>query len=110
MSDYLENVAEFEEAIRRSSEGFFVLKLYISGSSVRSTRAISNLRAICEHHLPNRHRLEIIDVFQQPELARKEQLVAAPTLVKELPEPSRRLVGDLSDEDRVLHTLNIVAI
>src|SRR5580692_9901177 len=102
MSDMSNDLATLEEALLRASEGHFVLKLYVSGSSTRSAKAVANIRAICEEHLANRYDLEIIDVFQQPELAREHQLIAAPTLVKEQPDPARRLVGDMSDEDRVL--------
>ena len=108
MSDYPEDLVSLEEAIRESGEGFYVLKLYVSGSSNRSATAISNVRAICDQHLKDRYELEIIDVFQQPELAHEMQLIAAPTLVKEQPNPTRRLVGDMSNKDRVLYSLNIV--
>ena len=108
MSDYSEDLTSLEEAIRKSEEGFFVLKLYVSGSSNRSAKAITNIRTICDEHLNGRYELEVIDVFQQPELAHEMQLIAAPTLVKEQPDPARRLVGDMSDEDRVLYSLNIV--
>ena len=107
MSDYSGDLAALEEAIRLAAEGHYVLKLYISGSSTRSAKAVSNIQSICEQHLAGRYELEIIDVFQQPELARENNLLAAPTLIKEQPDPARRLVGDLSDESRVLYSLNI---
>jgi len=107
LNDHFDDLAEFEEAVRRASGGKYVLKLYVSGTTTRSARAISNVRALCEQHLAGRFDLEIIDVFQQPELASQQQLLAAPTLIKEQPAPPRRLVGDMSDEDRILYSLNI---
>src|SRR3954468_17870032 len=107
MSQKDELIAELEQAIADASEEMFVLKLYVSGSSTRSARAIANVRTICETHIPGRYDLEIIDVFQQPELAAQHQLIAAPTLIKEQPKPPRRPVGDMSNEDRVLLGLNI---
>lgn len=108
MTDYGEDLAQFEEAIRQAASGEYILKLYVSGSSTRSAKAISNVRAICNEYLSGRYQLEVIDVFQQPELAHQNQLLAAPTLIKEQPDPPRRLVGDMSDQDRVLYSLNIV--
>ena len=86
----------------------FVLRLYVTGTTARSTRAVANLRQLCEEHLPHRYDLEVIDVYQQPELAAREQLVAVPTLIKRLPLPLRRLVGDLSNRTRVLTGLDLV--
>jgi len=108
LNNHHEDLAALEEALRRAADGHYVLKLYITGSSTRSARAIENVTAICDEHLTGRYELEIIDVFQQPELAREMQLFAAPTLVKEQPDPPRKIVGDLSDEERVLYSLSIV--
>ena len=85
----------------------FVLRLYVTGATVRSTRAIANLRQICEQHLADRYDLEVIDLYQRPELAAGEQLIAAPTLIKRLPLPLRRLVGDLSNQERVMAGLDL---
>lgn len=85
----------------------FVLRLYVTGTTARSTRAISNLREVCDQHIPDRYELEVIDVYQQPELAAREQLVAVPTLIKRLPLPWRKLVGDLSNRQRVLAGLDL---
>jgi circadian clock protein KaiB len=85
----------------------FVLRLYVTGATVRSTRAIANLRQFCEEHLSDRYDLEVIDLYQRPELAAGEQLIAAPTLIKRLPLPLRRLVGDLSDQQRVMAGLDL---
>lgn len=87
--------------------GRYILKLYVTGLTSRSARAIENLQTFCEKHLAGRYELQVIDVYQQPELARTEQVVAIPTLIKKLPLPLRRLIGDMSDEERVLVGLNI---
>lgn len=86
----------------------YILRLYITGMTNRSARAIENLRTFCEKHLAGRYELQVIDVYQQPELARTEQIVAVPTLIKKLPLPLRRLIGDMSDEERVLVGLDIL--
>jgi circadian clock protein KaiB len=86
----------------------YVLRLYITGSTPRSQEAIRNIRRICEEELGGCYDLEIIDVYQQPELAKKEQILAAPTLIKELPLPLRKLVGDMSNREKVIVGLEIV--
>ena len=85
----------------------YVLRLYVTGMTPRSTQAIKNLQAICDEYLDGRYELDVIDIYQQPLLARDEQIIAAPTLVKRLPTPPRRLVGNLSEEDRVLVGLGL---
>lgn len=85
----------------------YVLKLFVSGSTPRSVIAIENIRRICEEHLKGRYELQVIDVYQQPKFARSEQIIAAPTLIKQLPIPLRRFVGDLSDEEKVLVGLGL---
>jgi circadian clock protein KaiB len=87
----------------------YLLRLYVTGNTPRSLRAVEAVRGACEEHLRGRYRLEVIDIYQQPELARSEQLVAAPTLVKRHPLPARRLVGDMSRNDRVLAGLGLPA-
>ena len=86
----------------------YVLRLYVTGVTANSVHAIENMKAICEKYLHARYDLEIIDVYKNPALAKGEQIVAVPTLVKRLPLPLRRLVGDLSQTDRVLLGLDIV--
>lgn len=86
----------------------YVLRLFVAGTTPRSMRAIVDARAFCESHLANRYELEVIDIYQQPGLARDEQIIAVPTLVRSLPPPLRRLVGDLSDVDRVLAGLELI--
>lgn len=92
---------------RASSAEQYVLRLYITGSTNRSTRAIEMTRQICDSHLKDRHDLEIIDLYQHPEAAAREQIIAAPTLIRLLPTPLRRLIGDLSDRERVLASLGL---
>jgi circadian clock protein KaiB len=91
-----------------SVEQRYLLRLFITGSTPRSTQAIENMRRICQEHLANRYDLEVIDVYQNPQATIDLQVVATPTLVKILPEPLRRIIGDLSDRERVLAGLNIV--
>ena len=89
------------------AEPQYVLRLYVTGMTPRSVLAIRNLKKICEEHLHGRYRLEVIDIYQQPTLARGEQIVAVPTLIKKLPTPLRRFVGDMSDLDKVLLGLDV---
>jgi circadian clock protein KaiB len=85
----------------------YSLRLYITGQTPRSSASIRNLRKVCDEYLEGRFELEVIDVYQRPELAREAQIIAAPTLVKRLPLPLRRLVGDLSNERQVLLGLDL---
>ena len=85
----------------------FILKLYVAGRTTRTEQAISNLRAICEQELAGVYQLAVIDVLERPQLAEDERILATPTLVKELPLPLRRVVGDLSNRERVLIGLDI---
>ena len=87
----------------------FVLRLFVSGMTPNSVRAIENARGICEGHLKGRYQLEIIDIYQQPQLAKDRQIVAAPTMVRELPLPLHRFIGDLSRTEQVLLELDISA-
>ena len=88
----------------------YKLRLFVTGSTPRSTRAIANMRKICDENLAGQYDLEIIDVYEHPDATRDLQIVATPTLVKILPEPLRRIIGDLSDKERVLAGLNILPI
>ena len=87
--------------------GNYVLRLYITGMTPRSAHAIENVRAICEEHLHGMYELEVVDLYQQPVLAKGEQIIAAPTLIKRLPLPLRRVIGDMSNTDRVLIGLDL---
>ena len=97
---------ELEHSVPHSREKY-VLRLYVSGSTMKSAVAVENIKRICEQHLKNRYDLEVIDIYQQPNLAREEQIVAVPTLIKRLPLPLRRMVGDLSNLDKVLSGLDL---
>ncbi len=90
-----------------SNHDKYILKLYIAGLSPRSERAITNIKKICETHLKGRYELQVIDLYQYPKLAKGEQIVAVPTLVKKLPLPLRKIIGDMSDEDKVLVGLDL---
>jgi circadian clock protein KaiB len=83
------------------------LRLYVAGQSPRSVRALDNLRKVCDEHLAGRYRVEVIDLLVNPALARGDEIIAVPTLVRKLPEPIRRIIGDLSDTDRVLVGLQV---
>ena len=86
-----------------------MLKLYVTGATERSLRAIANLKAVCEQYLKGRYHLEVVDIYRRPELLRRDQIVAVPTLIKKLPVPLRLLVGDLSRTEQVLQGLGLVA-
>jgi len=102
------NVTEdFELALQETSTGNYVLRLYVSGMTPNSQRAIENVRKICKVHLEGRYQLEIIDIYQQPIFAKEGQIVAAPTLVKELPPPLRKFIGDMSQTERLLLGLDL---
>ena len=88
----------------------YVLHLYITGATPNSTRAVRNIKDICEEYLKGRYELLIVDVYQQPELAQQEDLIGVPTLIKRSPGLVRRLVGDLSDRERVIKALGIAPL
>ena len=98
---------EFEKLLQEKSKETYVLRLYISGLTPRSQTAIKNIKKICEEHLNGRYDLEVIDVYQKPVLAKGEQIIAAPTLIKKLPLPLRRFIGDLSDSEKILLGLDL---
>jgi len=88
-------------------DAHYVLRLYVTGMTPRSTQALDTIKALCEEHLAGRYDLEVIDIYQHPQRAVEDQVIAAPTLVKQRPAPLRRLIGDLSDTDRVLVGLGL---
>ncbi len=99
----------FEEILAASQpKERYTLRLYVTGATARSGRAIENAKALCERYLRGRYDLEIIDIYQQPDLAEGDQIMVAPTLVKRHPLPLRRLVGDLADQERVLGRLDLL--
>jgi len=99
----------FEEALKGGAlrRAKYILRLYVSGSSGRSMKAVYNLKKLCEEHFPDDYDLEVVDIYKNPSAAREEQIIAAPTLVKRLPAPLRRFVGDLSNTQRILVGLDI---
>jgi len=105
----VEAIAAFERRLSEGPTERYDLRLYIAGTTPRSTRAVQNITRICEAEMPGLYNLEIIDVYQQPARAAKDQIVAVPALVKESPPPRRLLVGDLSEEANVLRALGLVA-
>lgn len=98
---------ESEQPGSHSRRAKYVLRLYVSGSTLKSALAVENIKRICEQYLKNRYDLKVIDIYQQPNLAREEQIVAVPTLIKRLPSPLRRLVGDMSNLKKVLFGLDL---
>jgi len=102
-----DQVEVFEETLKGSKDKKYVLRLYVAGATPRSTEAIVNIKKICEEHLKGRYELEVIDIYQQPVLAKGEQIIAAPTLVKKLPLPLRRFIGSMYDVDRILVGLDL---
>jgi circadian clock protein KaiB len=100
--------ASFERAAQAPPGDRYILRLYVTGMTPRSARAVNNLRAICDEYLEGRYDLEVIDIYQQPVLTKGEQIIAAPTLIKKLPLPMRRIIGDMSNRERVLLGLDLV--
>ena len=96
-----------EKAVAKRQTERYVLRLYIAGLTPRSTLAIQNIRKLCEEHLGGRYDLQVIDVYQYPVLAEGEQIIAAPTLIKKLPLPLRRFIGDMSHTERILLGLDL---
>ena len=104
----MENEAQrFEEALKQRTGEMYVLRLYVSGSTPQSLRAVTRIKKICEAHLKGCYHLEVIDVYKDPGLAETDDVIAAPTLIRAAPLPLRRLVGDMSDTSRVLHRLDL---
>lgn len=98
---------EFENLVSDLVQPSYFFRLFVSGTSSRSATAIENLRRICDQYLPGRYELEVIDIYQQPAEAKAAQVVAVPTLIKELPLPPQRFVGDLSDTERLVIGLRV---
>lgn len=103
------STADFERAVASGANAHYVLRLYVTGMTARSMDAIANIRALCDEHLKDRYELECIDIYKHPHLAAGEQIVATPTLIKKLPAPLRRMVGDLSNKEQVLFGLDLRA-
>ena len=100
--------AAFEQAANEKLDSQkYELRLYVTGMTPRSSEAFETIKKLCEEHLQGRYSLEVIDIYQHPELAKDEQIIAVPTLIKTLPAPLRRLIGNLSDQERVLLGLDV---
>jgi circadian clock protein KaiB len=102
-----ESLRAFEAAESTSQRVKYVLRLYVAGTRAASLRAVANIKRICERHVPGHYHLDVVDLYQQPARAKDDDVVAAPTLVRMAPGPTRKIVGDLSDEHRVLAGLGI---
>ena len=103
----LSDTEALELAAREAGQQKFVLRLYIAGTTARSQQALRMVSDICEHELAGRCELEVIDLYQQPTLARGEQIIAAPTLIRRLPAPLRKVIGSMADKERLLVGLDI---
>ncbi|MGZ4850810.1 MAG: circadian clock KaiB family protein [Candidatus Bathyarchaeia archaeon] len=100
--------SEIEKSLQATGTEKYVLRLYVTGMTPRSINAIENIKKICEENLRGRYELEVIDIYQQPQEAKKEQILAAPTLIKKLPLPLRKFIGDMSNKEKMLIGLNVV--
>ncbi len=98
---------DFDQKMSKRHTDKYVLRLYVTGTTSRSILALTNLKKICSEYLDGRYELEVIDLFQHPGLAKDEQIIAAPTLIKKLPLPFRRIIGDMSDKEKVLMGLDL---
>ncbi len=107
-STIIDSTAEFEKAIKAGhKKEKYVLRLYIAGINIRSSAAIRSVTALCDEYLKDHCELEIIDIYKQPTLAKGEQIIAAPTLIKQLPKPLRRIIGDMASKERILVGLDL---
>ena len=102
-----QTLREFERLVSDLSRPKYVFRLYVAGNSLRSTQAITNVRRICEQYLSGFYELEVIDVYQSPGATRESDIIALPTLIKELPLPPKRFIGDMSDEERIVVGLKL---
>jgi circadian clock protein KaiB len=100
--------AEFDKALQANATEKYVLRLYVTGMTPKSINAIKNIRKICEENLKGRYELEVIDIYQHPGYAKNEEIIAAPTLIKKLPLPLRKFIGDMSDKEKIIVGLNLV--
>lgn len=107
MDDQDSTTRAFESAIKNPAGEMYILHLYVAGMNSKSLQAVENIKRICDEYLPGRYQLDVIDIYKQPILARDGQIVAAPTLIKELPLPLRKLIGSMSDTERVLVGMDV---
>ncbi len=104
---FKDSVAEFEQELKEAGKEKYILRLYVTGMTAKSKRAIQNIKKICEGHLKDHYDLEVIDIYRQPVLAKGDQIIATPTLVKKLPVPLRRFIGDMSESEKILLGLDL---
>ena len=102
-----QTLEEFEQLVADLAQPSYLFRLYVSGASPRSALAVANVRRICDKYLPGRHQLEVVDIYQQPSAVKEAQVIAVPTLIKELPFPPQRFVGDMSNTERIVVGLNL---
>jgi circadian clock protein KaiB len=103
-----DSAAEFAKGLGKAGKENYVLRLYVAGMTAKSKRAIQVVKQICEEHLEGRYDLEVIDILRQPVLAKGEQIIATPTLLKKLPAPLRRFIGDMTETERILVGLDLL--
>jgi circadian clock protein KaiB len=106
-SGAVQALKDFEKLVAELAQPNYVFRLYVSGNTSRSSAAIANVRRICERYLPGRYELDVIDVYQQPAATKQAQIIAVPTLIKELPFPPQRFVGDMSNTERIVVGLRL---
>lgn len=104
----IDSTKDYEKTLQKSSTEKYILRLYVTGMTLKSINAIENIRKICEENLKGRYELEVIDIYQKPEYAQKEEIIAAPTLIKKLPLPLRKFIGDMSSEEKIIAGLNLL--
>lgn len=97
----------FQRKIKQKAKEKYLLRLYVTGMTPRSTNAIQNIKEICDEHLDGRYDLEVIDIYQQPTLAKGDQIIATPTLIKKLPLPLQKFIGDMADRERIVLGLDL---
>lgn len=103
-----DSAEEFERVLRKRAKEKLVLRLYVTGMTQKSKLAVQNIKKICEDHLKGRYDLEVIDIYRQPVLAKGDQIIAVPTLIKQLPLPIRKFIGDMSETERILLGLDLL--
>jgi circadian clock protein KaiB len=106
-ADAQATLEQFEKLVAELAQPHYLFRLFVSGSSDRSATAITNVRSICDKYLPGRYQLEVVDVYQQPSETKKAHVIAVPTLIKELPFPPQRFIGDMSNMDRIVVGLKL---
>ncbi len=104
---FKDSAEEFEKVPKKTEEEKYILRLYITGMTPKSKRAVQNIKEICEEHLKGRFDLEVIDIYREPGLAQGDQIVAIPTLIKKLPQPIRRFIGEMSESEKILVGLDL---